>query len=481
MPSLLDLANETLYQIIEDIHPNDILNFSLCRKEVHLLAREILQEHKSWQQTYTHVVLHGCHRHQNDSHPLQLIREICMDWKIGEFPKSLRVECCDVDENESDHEDDDKKYEAEKRKDGITTQTIIQDIGSYIREKAMLSAHLPNLVLEELCISINKGYRAAMIGLLLLLLPNLETICFNSYTWNASSLDEILDTVASRDLYGHPARAKALTRLSQIQILGARDNVAGEDFWYLLPFAALPSMRTIFGTFVSSPDDKPMEWPPSFRSSHVTEITLQHSGIEVQHLTQLLSSVSALKRFTYSHNQGLDNDNASMKAHKIIGALLEHAEHSLEYLALTGHCDFRDAEEDKHYNKGSLQGFRVLKEVFLHSDIYVDQVPYDGSSPDPDEGIYGERSKDVIRALVDVLPPSIETVQLVGRRLSGHLSGHLSHLLANLWEQKDLRLPKLNNITALMYYWHISSALVESLTQRCNNIGVRLEVGPEEE
>ena len=479
MPSLLDLANETLYHIIGDIHPHDILNFALCRKQIYLLTQKTLQEHKSWKQTYTHVVLDGCHRHQNYSHPLQLIREVCMNWKIGEFPKSLRVECCDFDESESESDYEDiKQYEAEKREDDVTIQTIMQDIGNYVREKATTSADLPDITWKNLWSSIDIGNRAPMIGLLFLFFPNLEIICLNSYTWNASAMGGIVDMIASRDLHGNLARTEALTRVSEIQIFGGPNNVAGEDVEYLLPFAALPSLRTISGNFLSSFFDEPMGWPPGFRSSNVTEITLQRSGIETKDLTQLLSGVNNLKRFTYSHNAVLADDRASMEAHKIIGILLEHARHSLEYLSLTGDCHSHNADHDQHSNNGSLQGFSVLKEVLLHSAIYVDQVPYDGLSPDPDEGLYGPRNKDVIQALVDVLPPSIETVQLTGPYL---LRRRLDHLLANLSKQKNLRIPKLNRITVLSQPWHKPIPGFESLTQTCNDVGVTLELVPEED
>ena len=399
-----------------------------------------------------------------------------MDWRIGEFPKSLKVECCNFDENESgnegDNEDDDKENEAEKMEDEITIQTIMQEVESYTKDRAATSGYLPSSELAGLCGSIKEGCRAAMIGLLLLFLPNLESISLLDYTWNASSLGEMVSTIADQDLRRRPPRSNGLSKLSQIEILGSRENPGGEDFWFLMQFAALPSMRTLLGKYVEALDgDDSMIWPFGLRVSGVTEITLQHSAVGISSLTQIFSGIHALKRFTYSHSR-LFSDNSSMKAHKIIGALLEHARDSLEYLALTGDCSIRDSDEDDHYNKGSLQGFRVLKEAFLHSAIYVDQVPYDGSSLNPDEGIYGDRYQDAIRAFVDVLPGSIETVQFIG----GDVVRHLDGLLANLWDQKHLRLSKLNKIVILAHHRYAKRAWVKPLTQLCDNIGVTLEV-----
>ncbi|CAF9909913.1 MAG: hypothetical protein ALECFALPRED_006107 [Alectoria fallacina] len=471
MPLLLDFSNETLYLIIQNIHPHDILNFSLCRKEIHLLTKETLKEVKTWEQAYTHVVLHGCHRHQKNSHPLRLIRDIWMDWRIGEFPKSLEVECCNVDENKSDNKDDDKENEAEQREDDNTIRTIMQDIESYTKQRAATTGYLPSSELDDFCDLIKKGYRAAMIGLLLLFLPNLEKLSLQDYTWNASRLGKMIGTIAGQDLRRNPPRSNGLSKLSQIQILGSEVNRQGEDFEFLVQFAALPSMRTLRGKYVVAlDDDDSMIWPFGSRVSDVTEITLHQSAVGISPLTQIFSGIHALKRFTYSHGQFFP-DNSTMKAHKIIGALLEHAGESLEYVALTGYCSDRFPEQDDHYNKGSLQGFRVLKEAFLHSAIHVDWVPYDGSSTNPDGGIYGDGYQEAIRALVDILPGSIETVRLIGEDVVRHLDS----LLANLWEQKHLRLSKLNNIIVHAHLMLAHRPWVRSLTQLCDSIGVTLE------
>ncbi|CAD6575260.1 MAG: hypothetical protein ASARMPREDX12_007168 [Alectoria sarmentosa] len=468
MPSLLDLSNETLYLIIQNIHPHDILSFSLCRKEVHLLTKETLKKVKTWEQAYTHVVLHGCHRHQENSHPLRLIRDIYMDWRIGELPQSLRVECCNVYENEGDNEDDDKEKKAKKMEDDITIQTIMQEIESYTKTRAATSGYLPSSELAGLCGLVKEGCRAAMIDLLLLFLPNLESISLDSlhdYTWNG-----FFSTIAGQNLHRHPPGSSGLSKLSKIQIFSSRADP--EDFDFLVQFAALPSMRTLYGQYVEAPgNDISMISPFGSRVSDVTEITLHQSAVRIGPLTQIFSGIQALKRFTYRHSTLL-TDTSRMKAHKIIGALLEHAGESLEYLALTGHCSNRMSKQDDHYNKGSLQGFRVLKEVFLNGAIYVDRVPCDGSSPNPDQGTYGDRHQYAIRALVDVLPGSIETVQLTGRDVLLHLDG----LLANMWLQKDLRLPNLNKIIVYTDPVPASGAWIRSLTQSCDNIGVTLEI-----
>lgn len=273
MRSFFDFSNDTFYQIINHIHPDDILNFSVSCKWVHMMTKATLKQHASWTQAYTHVVLDGCHRHQNDRHPLRLIRDVCLDWRIGELPKTLELECCGVvelDEDDSDVQEDEEEHENETRVDEIAIQAIMQDDKGYIEKKAAATGYLDRDQLDNLFAYIQCGYRGAMIGLLLLILPNLESISFREFTWNAASLTTIADLIADRNLQSHPPRSIALGKLSHIHIFDYKNNPRGEDLEFLVPFAALPSMRKLSGISVITVDDDPMIWPFDLRVSNVT-------------------------------------------------------------------------------------------------------------------------------------------------------------------------------------------------------------------
>lgn len=60
-----------------------------------------------------------------------------------------------------------------------------------------------------------------------------------------------------------------------------------------------------------------------------------------------------------------------MEAHMVIGALLEHAKHSLKCLSLTGPCDLHDGQSQIYHCNGSLQDFEVLHDVVLHSHVNI--------------------------------------------------------------------------------------------------------------
>ncbi len=172
------------------------------------------------------------------------------------------------------------------------------------------------------------------------------------------------------------------------------------------------------------------------------------------------------------------------EAHKIIGALVEHAGHSLEYLALTGNFEVRDDDDgvntnvhhnSRHDQEGCMQAFNVLKEVILDCSIYVDE---DNWMPSHDVDLYGgghgTLEKPVARPLVDILPASIETVRLRGQHVARDVPG----LLADL---ESRRLPALTRIAVVE---EVQSRLGMKcklyLVHVCEPLGVTLEVGLEE-
>ncbi|KAL9128511.1 MAG: hypothetical protein Q9175_007509 [Cornicularia normoerica] len=118
-------------------------------------------------------------------------------------------------------------------------------------------------------------------------------------------------------------------KVSQVRFPGSDENENGEDYETFISLAALPSMRTMFGDSVEGRYEYMTQWNFLTHTSNVTEIMLPHSAVKAEYVTQLLVGIKALKRFTYDHNEDL-RWVRGMKAHKIIGALLEHTKHSLE-------------------------------------------------------------------------------------------------------------------------------------------------------
>ncbi len=237
-----------------------------------------------------------------------------------------------------------------------------------------------------------------------------------------------------------------------------------------MPFAALPSMRSIHGTFVEG-QDLPTEWSFAPHTSSITEILLRHSAVRPECLAEMIGAIKVLKRFVYDYNVNYDSGHA-MEIENIIGILLEHGKHCLEYLAITGDWFLRIGERGSHPCKGYLRDFKVLKEVVLDSFVYVEPASYGdpGYIPDPTTRNNGY----IVRSLVEVLPPSIETIQLVGMQLLQHVPLFLRHLL----EQKALRLPKLRNLIIRIPNYRPGSDWERNLRRGLGRVGVALAMYP---
>lgn len=501
MPQLLTLPNELLDKIVDQVHPNDIINFSLVCKPIRDLAKTAVSLHLQRKRTYEVILLHGCYRHTPDQHPLALIRAICMDWRVAEYPKFLKFRCCHFPghpENglEEDYTEDAKRYEVEKTKDDIYVEETMGVIQDYIEEKVLglgvpksirsgqhgLRVKIPiaaRLDVEGACSEVNEGDRYAMLALLLLFIPNLEAICLAESTWGlvTERLECAIRWMAEKNLQGSPRARKFLLKLSQVSFLGSTNANEGEDFEAFSAFAALPSVRKLHGTFVEGYDEAEWTWVLPHHISNVTEITLLRSAVKAKYLAELLVGIKALKRFTYDHREELNDPQNGMEAHKMVGTLLEHAKHSLEYLALTNRDklsefhEVRDEEHDIHPCNGSLRDFEVLKEVVLDSWIYVDSFPCDGSNPDTEMEV---DHCHTIGALIDILPPSIETVQLAGLEVVHHAQG----LLVNFFEQKESRLPKLSKLIIEIRNYRPGSHWERSLRESCAKVGVELWICP---
>ena len=496
MPQLLDLANEILYKIVDQIHPNDIVNFSLCRKDIHELAKNAVALHVRRKRILENIVLHGCHRHRPNSHPIGLIRDICMDWRNGEYTKSLIIQCCHnpdstpEDDDPDQYEEDARLYETEKKEDDKCVQSVMQSIQDYIEEKVVESGiptlsqlrrgekHTDDTVsrsrfdVEDACEHVKKGRRDTMLALLLLFLPNLERLQLAQFTWGVFDLLSMIDLISPQNLQGVPRSRRPLMNLSQVYLLGSDDNRAGEDFNLFMPFAALPSMRSINGAFVEG-QDMINDWIFAPHTSSITEITLRESAVRPECLAEMIGAIKVLKRFVYDYTVNYDA-GVAMHIQNIIGILLEHAKHCLEFLQITGDWNLRIGERGSHPCKGSLRGFEVLKEVVLDSYVYVEPASDGDPGYIPNNIINGENSGYTVRSLVEVLPPSIETIQLVGSELAEHVPRFLRHLL----EQKELRLPRFRTLVIRMKDYRPGSEWEWRVRRGLGRVGVALVMYP---
>ena len=468
MPKLLDLPNELLCKIFDHLYPDDIPNFALTRKDIYLVVKDAVKLHLDREDTYEDIVLHGCHRHEDNAHPLHSIKEMCIDWRVGEYVKTLTIECCGpcLDPARFPGEEsaeDTLRYKSEKKRDKRLNRQIMPAIRHYIEEKAMEWCLPPPscFEVESLCDEAERGERSAMVALLLLFfLPNLEAICLSQYTWSALHLRQTILSMSKRDPQQSSRARKPFMSLKQVELCGSRENSIGEDVDVLIWFTALPSMQKLYGDYVEGHWQLVEEWTILPHSSNVTEIRLSNSAIQSEHLEQLFLGIRSLERFTYHHNEQLA-EGMEFKAHTILAALLRHAGHSLTFLAMFGNCDTFEEEDDGLID---LLLFQVLKELRLNMGIYQEALPWN-VAPD------GSRSREDFQPLVHALPRSIEIVSLCGVTEFRHVAA----LFVEFAEQKDLRLPNLNKIRFRGRFVKGYDEDWAQLREMCEGLGVMLE------
>ena len=468
MPTLLDLPNELLCKILDHIYPDDIPNFSLACRDVYFVAEDAVKLHLDREDTYEDIVLHGCHRHKVNAHPLHLIKEMCMDWRVGEYVKTLTIECCGPCLDPArfpgkEDVEDTRRYRSEKRRDNNFNQRVMSSIRHYIEEQAVQWCMPPPSLfgVMSLCDEAERGERSAMVALLLLFfLPNLEAICLSQYARSALYLRDTILSMSKRDPQQSSRARKPFMSLREVDVVGSPHDLIGEDFDVLIWFTALPSMRRLHGDYIGGHRQPVGEWTFLPHTSNVTEIHLSNSAIQSEHLEQLFLGIRSLERFTYHHVEQMAG-GMEFKAHKILAALLRHARHSLNFLAMFGGSDTFEEEDDGLLD---LEGFQVLKEVRLNIGIYYEALPYD-VAPD------GRRNPEDFQPFVYALPRSIETVSLCGVKEFRHVAA----LFVDFAKNKDLRLPNLKKVRFRGRYNEGDDGDWTRLREMCDGLGVSLE------
>ncbi|KAL8895617.1 MAG: hypothetical protein Q9192_003537 [Flavoplaca navasiana] len=170
----------------------------------------------------------------------------------------------------------------------------------------------------------------------------------------------------------------------------------------LLQFLDIPSVRRLYGLCVKAQhhDDDNL----FARSSHITGLRFECSSIGSSFLENLFRSVEALEDFYYEHIHFL-NDMVIYYGRSVICTLGEHTRKTLQTLTYLD-IDCKPARDDvcDSFYLPSLHDFAVLKHVAIE---YVLLRVERGFDCDQDDGVKMYR-------LVDVMPPTLETLELHG-------------------------------------------------------------------
>ncbi len=459
MAMLLDLPNELLLQVLDSATPTGMVSFATSCKRVNKLAQDNLTLHQQRIVKYQDVTLWGCFRHQDQPHPIILLRDICKDWRVAYYAKSLVIECCGRDQNLMDSYWEGRSQASLIAQDAETVESILPEITIPVRKMLSVALRWDEAKVNDVLDMTKHGARGAILGLLLVSLPAIKSISFNDYVWRDRLwIDSMQSITDQQDPHSAGSEPKFLMEVSELNLDDQKEGHSVGMSCSVVPFVILPSLRVIRGVSISSAsyNEYSFDGHHGRGPSHVTEIDLQRSSLDAERLGGMLGYMPALKRFRF--DQGRHNDiSGGAEPGSIINGLLACASSSLESLSLTGATAHsgRNARDIK----GPLKDFKVLKNIHLPSSVFR---TYNKLFSEP---------RDIPR-LVDVLPASIETV-----RLDGDINtGATALLLTGLPEGKADFLPKLKEIVFFMVVWVRYKPSVEALANLRQKQGIALQL-----
>ena len=429
------------------------------------------------------------------------------------YPRSLKVEC--LGHNEKEHTDwelmaykmikdeDLEEYDRaeldEWGTDAARVRQFMENYGEEIKDLVFHSGYFSVGGRERWFDHIRRGNRGAALGLLLTILPNLQTITFDKYTWKARFFKTVVERITKpcgrNDSGSHKEGTKVLTKLTEVRLCGTDSSARGEDpdvfedFDFAGYFAKLPSMKQVYAHPAKvHAVRKNNPWlEVGSRTSNIDEISLKSGTLNATHISYCLGSLKKLRKFNYEDISPWTGDHAPHRrgVEMILEALLKHAKTSLEYLSLAEW--WHPAEgNDSTPNPISLKPFEKLKHASLTLDLYALVLEddkektkvsvHDGTKPQntgsDDSGLHTP-SLFVVPKLVDILPSSMETVEFFGEVAMKHVEAMLQGLL----KHKADRLPHLEEVVFHDCMYHITdieAAMGKALQKECFEVGIGL-------
>lgn len=356
MPHLLSLPPEIALRILDLICPDDFPSFILANKAIHSLCEARIKEHQVMIQKYSRVRVGESSHWDGDGaeithwYPLLFLKELFANPHLAFYPTKLHIAKWDF---ETDLESQAACYAAASR-------TCIPDLlvhlaeDSWFQDEGRVETWRDKLLEPTSYIH--------HLAILLTQLPNLETLTvINLSDHDSEPIKEMVWAIARANQDpSHESHGKALSKLRQLS-LQPEDHQTPQDYTFFLPFAALPSMRSLLGSSIEGyPRDDDQDDQPGMDAkmqhfgtlvlpqSRLEEICFTGSYMEDSCWEPLLIWTSHLKKFIY-HDWGWTFGDRDIDFNGIIALLIPYASHSLEKLHLIADpdtIDFSDAECD---------------------------------------------------------------------------------------------------------------------------------------
>ncbi|KAL8648938.1 MAG: hypothetical protein Q9226_005783 [Calogaya cf. arnoldii] len=355
-------------------------SFALSSKAMLEISRPAIEKHRA--EKYATIMFgppsyDGVDRFEG-YHPLFLLDKILSDPSIACYVTEVQIHSCTSDPHDQDYGESHQQKEEQ-------LETIVEKRRhELVAQCSWLSEERRKEWQEALSAIHNQPH---FIGILLTMLPNLESMTMTHMDDDSGPITEIVDIVsaANRDP-GSPLHEKALTKLLEIS-LNHSDTEMGENFGLYAPFTNVPSMRSIHGRMIAKDDEETRIHP---LRNDIEEIKIVYSAVDVRSWEWMLKSIKNLKRFGY-HHMGSIVGFGAYDARGIVALLRQHASHSLRRLDLTTE-ETRDWDPPNPFI-GHLKDFQVLRILIIDDSCF-------------------QNTAGQVMPLADMLPASIRVVTL---------------------------------------------------------------------
>lgn len=488
MAPLLALPNEVLFNIIEQLLPDDILHFALSCKLIQALSQGSLTLYRECKQKYSVVKFHGCPEWDSVSALPELLQHMSSDQRIAFYPRSMifkaphcSLECAhsfapsayEIGYRGNDNSNDEANQLGSIEK----LNNIISNIGSESTKTEHETAYGRRRGGKVWLYDIYQW--STMLGLLLTAFPNLETLKFNFTSDLLGKVHDIVWNAVDKNRGPGHSGPTFLSNLKTV-VVDASEHAGRHDFEVFACCALFPSVKRLVGKHIESLHPLLSNrnwtkmtylhlWHPSLP---VTEIIFQESELSYEFFARLLRAITRLKRFTYSYSFWWVPwaRTSATDPYRLIDLLLLHSKSTLEYLELKGFDSKSPASPPRGTGYGCLRDFEALKEVRVDAAIWKIPRTHHRIYNSKPRGKLWEES--IVFPLAEVLPSCIETVSLEG---PCHVLGVIP-LLKGLTTAKRRRLRSLKTIVLQNVVCPSALMLrrVDVWIEDCARMGIRL-------
>ncbi|KAL8923807.1 MAG: hypothetical protein Q9172_002955 [Xanthocarpia lactea] len=401
--NLLDLPDEVLLQIVEkEVCPNDLENFALCSKAIFYMASKALGIHRARKREFSTFIVGDVHLYKDRSqrrgpivirqqHLVFALERLLAESAIPDYCKTLRLWGVISNGNLIG------RYQQNVTQEASTIAGSLHDRLAELVGTGPYQHHADR-------IDIQRELHHQAFYFPLLALRNIETL----ELVDCASFIQTLPIFSTMRETHH--------RLKAIGLFGKWSCSYSTPSDILFMLAGIPSVRRMYGLGVGinsgSYDLRDVENESLYHS--LEELHFECSRIDYRDFKIFSSRIPELKTFFYDHTPNVRYD---YEPGRVLAALKKFASESLESLTFIDR--YRMAVETAGLMKwsngllnGSLRGFKVLKHVAIECCLILNEQQ-DGTIAPLQSRLADRPGRDIrVSRLVDVLPPSLETLEL---------------------------------------------------------------------